>query len=60
MGALVTAADAPEDIAEGGERNDPPRLPVAFTADAPATLAEATPRRHDGIGHAGRLARIEP
>ena len=47
----------PQDIAEGGERNDLPRLPVALTADAPAALAEAAARRHDGIGHAGRPAR---
>jgi transposase len=52
LGALFTAADAPEDVNEDGE--GPTLLPVELTAEAHAALAETAAHRHDWIGGAGR------
>ena len=54
LGALFTAADAPEDVNEEGDGEGPTLLPVERSAEAHAALAETAVHRHDWIGEAGR------
>jgi transposase len=46
--------EVPSDADQGSDREGPTLLPIALTAEARATLANAEAHRHDWIGEAGR------